>query len=140
MNIQLQLDNATKNIQLQLDNATTDNQLQLDNTTRKLQLQLDYTAMSLQLQLDNSPQNLQHQLDDLARIFQLQLEILTFIAHHRVSLWPTLTKTIPNTTILEPTRIPTNHVRVHVTLDHEHSCHDKFTLYKGCTHSPLVVI
>jgi hypothetical protein len=31
-------------------------------------------------------------------------------------------------------------VRVHVALDREHSCYNSFTLCRGCTHSPWVVI
>jgi hypothetical protein len=33
-----------------------------------------------------------------------------------------------------------NRVRVHATHDCEHDCHYSFTLYRGCTHSPRVVI
>jgi hypothetical protein len=74
-------------------------------------------TMDIQLQLDNFPQNLQLQLDDSTRIFQLQLEILT-------------TEPFPKLT-----RILTNHVRVHATLNHEHGCQDSFTLCRGCTYS-----
>jgi hypothetical protein len=94
-----------------------DIQLQLDITTRKLQLQLEKTIMSLQLQLDNSPQNLQLQPDDSARIFQLQLENAN------------------NRTISKPSNIPTNHVRVHATLNREQGCYNSLTLCIGCTYS-----
>jgi hypothetical protein len=31
-------------------------------------------------------------------------------------------------------------VRVHAAHDHEHDCYNSFTLCRGCTHSPRVVI
>jgi hypothetical protein len=34
----------------------------------------------------------------------------------------------------------TNHVRVHVAHDREHDCYNSFTLCRGCTCSPWVVI
>jgi hypothetical protein len=45
-----------------------------------------------------------------------------------------------NTT--QPIPIPgfTNHVRVHAAHDREHGCHNSFTLCRGCTCSPWVVI
>jgi hypothetical protein len=33
-----------------------------------------------------------------------------------------------------------NHVRIHAAHICEHGCHDSFTLYRGCTHSPWVTI
>jgi hypothetical protein len=84
--------------------------------TMDIQLQLDNHPMNIQLQLDNFPQNIQLQLDDSTKIFQLQLEHLT--------------------TELIPTKILTNHVKVHAALNREHGCYNSFTLYRGCTHSP----
>jgi hypothetical protein len=46
VNLQLQLDNATKNIQLQVVNTTKTIQLPLDNPKKKLQLQLDLTLVT----------------------------------------------------------------------------------------------
>jgi hypothetical protein len=83
-------------------------QLHLDIATENIQLQLDNMTMDIQLQLDNFPQNLQLQLDDSTRIFHLQLEILT-------------TESFPKLT-----RILTNHVWVHATLNREHGCQDSF--------------
>jgi hypothetical protein len=37
-------------------------------------------------------------------------------------------------------QVPTNHVRVHAAHDHEHGCYNSFTLCRGCTHSPRVMI
>jgi hypothetical protein len=102
------------NIQLQLDITTENFQLQLVNTRMDFQLQLDITIRKLQLQLDKTTMSLQLQLGDSTRIFQLQLEILT----------------------TKPTKILTNHVRVHAALSHEHDCYNSFTLYRRCTHSP----
>jgi hypothetical protein len=34
----------------------------------------------------------------------------------------------------------TNHMRVHAAHDREHDCHNSFTLCRGCTRSPWVVI
>jgi hypothetical protein len=39
-----------------------------------------------------------------------------------------------------PSQISTNHVRVHTAHDHEHSCYNSFTLCRGCTRSPWVMI
>jgi hypothetical protein len=36
-------------------------------------------------------------------------------------------------------QVSSNHVRVHAAHDSEHSCQDSFTLYRGHTHSPLVM-
>jgi hypothetical protein len=40
----------------------------------------------------------------------------------------------------KPTVGSTNHVRVHAAHDCEHGCYNSFTLYRGCTRSPLVMI
>jgi hypothetical protein len=67
-------------------------------------------------------------------------------SHHRVSQWPTHSLISPfrhNITqdITEsPSQVPTNHVRVHAAHDHERGSYNSFTLYRGCTHSPWVVI
>jgi hypothetical protein len=37
-------------------------------------------------------------------------------------------------------RLPSNHVRVHAAHDREHGCYNSFTLCRGCTHYPGVVI
>jgi hypothetical protein len=42
----------------------------------------------------------------------------------------------PNNTILGYS----NRLRVRATRNREHNCHDSFTLCRGCTHSPQVVI
>jgi hypothetical protein len=39
-----------------------------------------------------------------------------------------------------PSQVSTNHVRVHATHDHEHSYYNSFTLCRGCTCSPWVMI
>jgi hypothetical protein len=65
---------------------------------------------------------------------------------HGVSPWPThnLIKPLQHNptqdlTIIHP-RVSTNHVRVHAAHDHEHGCYNSFTLYRGCTRYPWVVI
>jgi hypothetical protein len=40
----------------------------------------------------------------------------------------------------EPIPGSTNHVRVHAAHDHEHDCYTHFTLCRGCTRSPWVMI
>jgi hypothetical protein len=64
-------------------------------------------------------------------------------SHHRVSPWPThnLRKST-STNQRNPTkpRVSTNHVRVHAAHDREHGCYNSFTLYRGCTRYPWVVI
>jgi hypothetical protein len=39
-----------------------------------------------------------------------------------------------------PSQVSTNHVRVHAAHDHEHGCYNSFTLCRGCTRSPWIVI
>jgi hypothetical protein len=39
-----------------------------------------------------------------------------------------------------PSQVSTNHVKVHATHDHEHDCYNSFTLSRGCTRSPWVMI
>jgi hypothetical protein len=39
-----------------------------------------------------------------------------------------------------PSQVSTNRVRVHAAHNHEHGCYNSFTLYRGCTHSPWVMI
>jgi hypothetical protein len=39
-----------------------------------------------------------------------------------------------------PSQVSTNHVRVHAAHDSEHDCYNSFTLCRGCTHSPWVMI
>jgi hypothetical protein len=66
--------------------------------------------------------------------------------HHRVSQWP-------NNTLVNPLRhnatqdltknislVSTNHERVYAAHDREHSCYNSFTLWRGCTYYPWVVI
>jgi hypothetical protein len=39
-----------------------------------------------------------------------------------------------------PSQVPSNHVRVHAAHDREHICYNSFTLCRGCTRYPRVVI
>jgi hypothetical protein len=48
--------------------------------------------------------------------------------------------TKPNQTNPTKPRVSTNHVRVHAAHDHEHDCDNSFTLCRGCTRYPRVVI
>jgi hypothetical protein len=70
------------------------------------------------------------------------LKILTSIA----SRSHTVTDPQPNEfhfdqpTKPNPSQVPTNHVRVHAAHDHEHDCYNRFTLGRGCTRYPWVVI
>jgi hypothetical protein len=97
-------------------------QLQLDIVTKNIQLQLDNTATNIQLQLDNTTT----ESPAPTRWFDQDI--------------PSPTRNLNNRTIPEPTKIPTNNVRVHAAHDREHGCYNSFTLYRGCTHSPWVVI
>jgi hypothetical protein len=42
--------------------------------------------------------------------------------------------------LYQPNPGSTNHVRIHAAHDREHGCYNSFTLCRGCTHSPWVVI
>jgi hypothetical protein len=39
-----------------------------------------------------------------------------------------------------PSQVSTNHMRVHAAHDCEHGCYNSFTLCRGCTRSPWVMI
>jgi hypothetical protein len=99
-----------------------------------IQLQLDITTTKLQLQLGNENES-------PAPIEKLPTESPAPTGRFDQDLQfptesPVPTRNPNNRTIPKPTKILTNHVRVHAAHDHEHDCYNSFTLYRGCTHSP----
>jgi hypothetical protein len=77
-------------------------------------------------------------LDILVLRSQHLLKVLTSIASQSLIV----TDPQPNKihfdkpTKLNPSQVPSNHVRVHAAHDHEHGCYNSFTLYRGCTRYP----
>jgi hypothetical protein len=86
-------------------------------------------------------------LDILVLRSQHLLKVLTSIASRSLTVTDPRPNKIhfdepskPNQPKPTQSQVPTNHVRVHATNDHEHGCYNSFTLCRCCTHYPSVVI